>query len=98
MRALTRSVICSLILSVVPVMSAQTVIRVAPPAPAQAGVIGRPPGAGYVWTNGYYRWHGGRYVWVGGRWLRPPRAGVVWVQPRWVRQGGGWVFYKGYWG
>ena len=97
MRALTRWVIFILILSGVQVMSAQTVIRIAPPAPVQVGALGRSPGAGYVWTNGYYRWHGGSYVWVAGRWLRPPRAGVVWVQPRWANQGGGWVFYKGYW-
>jgi hypothetical protein len=78
-------------------MSAQTVIRVAPPAPVQVGVVGRAPGPGYVWTNGYYRWHGGRYVWVSGSWLRSPRVGMIWVQPRWAHQGSNWVFYKGYW-
>jgi hypothetical protein len=40
------------------------VVRTAPPPPVHAGVIGRPPASGYVWTAGYYRWDGRRYVWV----------------------------------
>lgn len=77
--------------------SAQTVIRVAPPAPVQSGVVGVAPRPGYVWVGGYQRWNGTRYVWVAGRWVRPPRFGAVWVAPRYVRRGSTWVFYKGYW-
>lgn len=76
---------------------AQTVVRVAPPAPLHVGVVGRPPRAGYVWTDGYYRWAGGRYVWNDGRWLRPPRPGMVWVPARWMRVGNGWAFQAGHW-
>ena len=76
---------------------AQVVVRTAPPPPVHVGVIGRSPGAGYVWTEGYHRWNGNRYVWVPGHWVRPPRVGAVWVAPAWTRQGGGWVFREGYW-
>jgi WXXGXW repeat (2 copies) len=77
--------------------AAQTVIRVAPPAPVRVGVVGVAPAPGYVWVGGYQRWTGSGYVWVAGKWVRPPRVGVVWVSPRYVRSGNGWVFHKGYW-
>jgi hypothetical protein len=75
---------------------AQTVIRVAPPAPV---VEVRPvaPGPRYVWTGGYYRWYGGRYIWAPGRWVYPPRAGVVWVPGHWTARQGGWVWISGHW-
>jgi len=76
---------------------AQTVVRIAPPAPQSVVVIGRAPGPKYVWTGGYYRWSGGRYVWVAGRWMVPPRPGVVWVAPRWIPRNGGYVFVAGRW-
>src|SRR5580704_13471762 len=60
------------------VCSAQTVIRVAPPAPKSVVVVGRAPGPKYVWIGGYWTWRSGHYVWVAGRWIVPPRAGVVW--------------------
>jgi WXXGXW repeat (2 copies) len=97
MKGVVRWATCGLLLLATQVVWAQTVIRMAPPAPVQVGVVGRPPGAGYVWTNGFYRWRGGRYVWMPGTWMRPPYRGAVWIQPRWVPGGGGWVFHKGYW-
>ncbi len=76
---------------------AQTIVRIAPPAPVHIGVVGRAPQRGYVWIEGYQRWDGKRYVWVAGRWGRPPRVGAVWVAPVWVHRGNGWVFRTGYW-
>src|SRR5277367_5811493 len=93
----TRAVLWGVLLLGAVMAVAQTVVRIAPPAPVRVGVIGSAPGSGYVWIGGYQRWNGSGYVWVAGRWARPPRAGVVWVAPRWVPRGGGWVFYKGYW-
>ena len=97
MKSFLRYVICLFLAASSPIMFAQTVVRVAPPAPVRVGVVGRPPHPGYVWTEGYQRWNGTRYVWVSGRWMRPPRPGVVWVSPLWVRRGNGWVFRAGYW-
>src|SRR5215467_3218484 len=77
---------------------AQAIVRVPPPPPPRnAGMAGKPPHPGYVWTTGYQRWDGQRYRWVPGRWVRPPRGGAVWVPPRWVPRGNGWVFYPGHW-
>jgi hypothetical protein len=77
---------------------AQAVVRVPPPPPPRnAGVIGRPPHPGFVWTPGFQRWNGRRYQWVPGRWVRPPRRGAVWVEPAWNRRGNGWVFSNGFW-
>jgi len=93
----TRIVLCAALLLGGVVGAAQTVIRVAPPAPVRVGVVGVAPGSGYVWVGGYQSWNGTRYVWVAGKWVRPPRAGMIWVSPRYVASGGGWVFHKGYW-
>jgi hypothetical protein len=93
----TRAVFCGVLLLGGVIGAAQTVIRVAPPAPVRVGVVGVAPGPGYVWVGGYQRWTGSGYVWVAGKWVRPPRVGVIWVSPRYVRSGNGWVFHKGYW-
>lgn len=97
MKSLLRVAVCGLFALGPQIGIAQTVVRIAPPPPVHAGVVGRPPAPGYVWTAGYHRWNGKTYVWVPGRWLRPPRAGAVWVAPVWVRQGNGWVFRSGFW-
>ena len=68
-----------------------------PPPPAYAGVYGVAPGAGYVWTDGFYDLRGSSWVWVRGSWRRPPRARAVWVAPRWERSGRGWSRRGGYW-
>lgn len=76
-------------------------VRTPPPAPRSTAMIGRRPGAGFVWTPGYYRWGTvrgrGGYVWVGGRWRRPPRPGLVWAPPVWRSGSGGWTFVAGRW-
>jgi hypothetical protein len=67
-----------------------------PPAP-QYGIVGVAPGAGFVWTDGYWGWSGGRYAWVPGRWIRPPRPGARWVRPEWRHERRGWRFHEGRW-
>ncbi len=67
------------------------------PPPPRYGVVGVAPGAGYVWTEGFYDYRGGAYVWVPGRWMRPPRARAVWVPGEWVRTGHGYAFRRGHW-
>jgi hypothetical protein len=58
-------------------------VRTAPPRPVAVGPVGRRPGPGWVWTNGYWTGVAGRrgYVWMPGRWRRSPRADAVWVSP-----------------
>jgi YXWGXW repeat-containing protein len=55
------------------------------------------PGAGYVWTRGYWRWTGTDYVWVPGSWVTRPRSTAVWVEGQWIRRPGGWVWVAGHW-
>jgi hypothetical protein len=82
-----------------PIAQAAVFVRTAPPPPRAVGVVGRSPGRGFVWTDGYWRWGGRRrgYVWTPGRWRRPPRAGAVWVAPSWRSGRGGWTFVGGRW-
>jgi hypothetical protein len=79
------------------IAQAAVFVRTAPPPPRSVRVVGRSPGRGFVWTNGYYRWGGRRYVWTPGRWRRPPRSGAVWVSPRWRARRGGYTFVAGRW-
>ena len=69
----------------------------APPAPRYYGAVGVAPGAGFVWTNGYWDWRGNNWAWVDGRWVRPPHSRAVWVSPEWRREGHGYRFHKGHW-
>ncbi|HUI43541.1 MAG TPA: YXWGXW repeat-containing protein [Terriglobia bacterium] len=75
----------------------QVVIRVAPPRPEHVGRIGRAPGPGFVWIEGYHEWRGNAYVWVPGRWERPPRPRARWVRPHYRHVRGGWIFVAGHW-
>ena len=76
--------------------SADVVIRVGPPR-AIVERRGPPPGAGYVWVQGYHRWDGERHVWVEGRWDRPPHPHARWEAHRWAKRRGGWVLIEGHW-
>jgi hypothetical protein len=67
-----------------------------PPAP-RAVVVTRSPGAGFVWTDGYWSRRGNSWQWIAGSWVRPPRARAVWVPGRWVAVGKGYRFHPGYW-
>jgi hypothetical protein len=72
-------------------------VRGGPPAPRYYGPIGRAPGAGFVWTNGYWDWRGNNWGWVDGRWMRPPRGRTVWVGPEWRHESRGYRMRRGYW-
>lgn len=76
---------------------ARVVVGIAPPVPAVVEAPIPEPGAGYVWTPGYYVWNGVMYVWVPGVWVRAPWPGARWIPPRWKRHRGGWVFVEGHW-
>ena len=71
-------------------------VRSGPPAP-RYGVVGVAPGAGYVWTNGYWDWNGGRWVWIGGRWAAVPHRHHVWVEPYYHPYHGHYHYHHGYW-
>lgn len=73
-------------------------VNIAPPA---LPVYEQPmiPGAGYLWTPGYWSWEQGYgYYWVPGTWVRPPYYGALWTPGYWGWRDGLYVFYRGYWG
>ena len=72
-------------------------VRYGPPPPPRYAVLGRAPGPGYMWTDGYWDRRGSQWVWIDGRWLRPPRPHAVWVPGTWRQDRGGWRFRRGYW-
>jgi len=67
------------------------------PPPPRYGVIGVAPGAGFVWTEGFWDLRGSGWVWVPGRWVRPPHPRAVWVGPAWRHEGTNWRYYRGRW-
>ena len=71
-------------------------VGTAPPA-AVVETMPPSPGAGYVWTPGYYNWNGGSYAWVGGRWVTPPRGHHGYESGRWQRDKKGWYYRDGTW-
>ena len=71
--------------------------RFGPPPPPRYGMVGRAPGLGYVWTDGYWDRRNNNWFWVDGRWLRPPRARAVWVPGTWHQRGHSWRFERGHW-
>ncbi|MBI4909700.1 MAG: hypothetical protein HY820_39145 [Acidobacteria bacterium] len=58
-----------------------------PPPPY--GYVGRSPGVGYVWVDGYYQ---GR-----GAWVRPPHRHSVWVPGRFDNHGHHRRWVHGHW-
>lgn len=76
--------------------SASASIRIAPPS-ARMELVSRSPGAGHVWTPGYWAWNGGGYVWVAGSWQRSPGPGWVWQPAEWQHTPGGFVLIPGRW-
>ena len=72
-------------------------VRVGPPAlPVYAQPIC--PGAGYLWTPGYWAWSDdGGYYWVPGTWVVGP-VGMLWTPGYWGFVGGAYGWHAGYWG
>jgi hypothetical protein len=73
-------------------------VRVAPPA---LPVYEQPicPGAGYLWTPGYWAWtDDDGYYWVPGTWVMAPAVGLLWTPGYWGWSGGFYGWHAGYWG
>ncbi len=72
-------------------------VRFGPPAlPVYAQPIC--PGAGYLWTPGYWGWNDdGGYYWVPGTWVMAP-VGMLWTPGYWGWGGGFYNWNAGYWG
>ena len=56
------------------------------------------PGAGYLWTPGYWAYGEAGYYWVPGTWVMAPSVGLLWTPGYWGWGGGAYVFHAGYWG
>jgi WXXGXW repeat (2 copies) len=57
------------------------------------------PGAGYLWTPGYWGWDPvDGYYWVPGTWVEAPFAGALWTPGYWGWSGGAFLWNAGYWG
>jgi hypothetical protein len=67
------------------------------PPPLRYEVRTASPGAGFVWTEGYWGDDGGRYVWHGGNWQRPPYEGAYWNHPHYDHYRQGWQMHEGHW-
>jgi hypothetical protein len=72
-------------------------VRIGPPAiPVYAQPIC--PGAGYLWTPGYWGWNDdGGYYWVPGTWVVAP-VGLLWTPGYWGWNAGFYGWHGGYWG
>jgi hypothetical protein len=69
----------------------------APPPPVRYERRPEMPGAGYVWTEGYWEPNGGRYRWHGGAWQRPPYEGAYYTHPHYDHYRRGWALHEGHW-
>ncbi|OOG64753.1 hypothetical protein B0E46_04905 [Rhodanobacter sp. B04] len=67
-----------------------------PPLPIYAQPV--MPGAGYIWTPGYWAYGDGGYFWVPGTWVLAPYVGALWTPGYWGWSNGFYVFNRGYWG
>jgi YXWGXW repeat-containing protein len=71
-------------------------VHVGPPAlPVYAQPIC--PGAGYVWTPGYWAYGPDGYYWVPGTWVLAP-VGMLWTPGYWGWGSGAYLWHAGYWG
>ncbi|MGA7892462.1 MAG: YXWGXW repeat-containing protein, partial [Candidatus Sulfotelmatobacter sp.] len=72
-------------------------VRIGPPA---LPVYEQPicPGAGYLWTPGYWSWSDDDgYYWVPGTWVVAP-VGMLWTPGYWGWNNGLYAWNAGYWG
>jgi hypothetical protein len=56
------------------------------------------PGAGYMWTPGYWAYGADGYYWVPGTWVMAPAVGLLWTPGYWGWGGGLYAWHAGYWG
>jgi len=72
-------------------------VHIGPPAlPVYAQPVC--PGAGYIWTPGYWAYGPDDYYWVPGTWVIAPTPGFLWTPGYWGWGGGVYVWHAGYWG
>jgi hypothetical protein len=72
-------------------------VHIGPPAlPVYAQPIC--PGAGYLWTPGYWAYGPDSYYWVPGTWVIAPTPGFLWTPGYWGWGGGAYFWHGGYWG
>ncbi len=88
------------ILTFMPVVSFAGVFISVGIAPPPLPVYTQPvcPGAGYIWTPGYWAYGDAGYYWVPGVWVMAPRPGLLWTPGYWGWGGSAFVFHEGYWG
>jgi len=67
-----------------------------PPLPVYAQPVA--PGAGYIWTPGYWAYGPEGYFWVPGTWVIAPFAGALWTPGYWAWGNGVYGWRAGYWG
>ena len=67
-----------------------------PPIPVYSQPIC--PGAGYIFTPGYWAYGDAGYYWVPGTWVIAPQIGYLWTPGYWGWGGGGYFWHGGYWG
>ncbi|MBY0503515.1 MAG: hypothetical protein K2X03_06390 [Bryobacteraceae bacterium] len=98
-----RNIVLFLGLAMVPLASAQVSfgfrIGHVPPMPRGyvVGAVGRAPGPGYLWRDGFWDVRGRNYAWVPGGWVRAPRPNAYWVAPGWQPRRNTFVWRGGYW-
>ena len=95
-------VLLVLVIAFVPARSAAQIsvgvaVHIGPPA---LPVYEQPicPGAGYLWTPGYWGYGDDGYYWVPGTWVMAPTVGFLWTPGYWGWGGGGYLWHGGYWG
>jgi WXXGXW repeat (2 copies) len=72
-------------------------VHIGPPAlPVYAQPVC--PGAGYIWTPGYWAYGSDGYYWVPGTWVVAPTPGFLWTPGYWGWGGGVYLWHAGYWG
>ncbi len=72
-------------------------VHIGPPAlPVYAQPVC--PGAGYLWTPGYWAYGPAGYYWVPGTWVIAPTPGFLWTPGYWGWGGGAYLWHAGYWG
>jgi hypothetical protein len=69
----------------------------AAPPPLQQEAVPPPPGAGMVWTQGYWNWGHRGWVWMPGRYVARPYPHAAWVPGHWRPRGPSWVWVPGHW-
>ncbi|MGH8369539.1 MAG: YXWGXW repeat-containing protein [Gammaproteobacteria bacterium] len=56
------------------------------------------PGAGFIWTPGYWAYSDDGYFWVPGTWVLAPAVGLLWTPGWWGWHDSRYWWHGGYWG